>query len=140
MALKRTPELAKRKRVIRVAKSEMRCRRIERRRRMALGHHEAVAFWVVKTRRPQIQLGAIKASDEIGAGERTARMPRPGVINGGNRNRAYGFRGLRKLRDELRVMGAARGGEAKSGSHDRTPLGGRPHASARDKVCIQNDI
>ncbi len=108
MALERAVQLAQIERRLGVTESVMRPCGVECGRRVSLGKDEAVAFGVVYRVRPEIQLGAEQAGQDVGAGQRAARMARARMIDRGDRVPAHEGGRLRELVFQVLRRGARR--------------------------------
>ncbi len=65
---------------------------------MALGQNEPVAIGIVHAGGPEIEFGAVETSQNIGTGQRAARMAGAGVIDRGDRVLAHEARGFFEVR------------------------------------------
>ena len=127
--------LRKRERRLLVAEAVMRADGVERRRGMAFGQHEAVARRIVDCRRPDIQLRAEQTGQNVGAGQRAARMAGAGVIDGGDDVLANEARGGRDLALQIRRrFGGAFAVASRGTALSMRVLCGKARAGARQKI------
>src|SRR5665213_2225038 len=81
VALEGAVQLAQPQRLLGVAETVMRTDGVERWRGVALGEDEAVATRIVDRVRPEVQLGAEQAGEQIGARHRAAGMAGTSMID-----------------------------------------------------------